>query len=58
LSLVGTSLLQRATDGGDVCAIALGRASPERPKANAAAHPPPAQSSDGIGKALGKLFGR
>jgi uncharacterized protein involved in outer membrane biogenesis len=58
LSLVGTSLLQRATDGGDVCAIALGRASPERPKANTAAHPPPAQSSDGIGKALGKLFGR
>jgi hypothetical protein len=58
LSLVGTSLLQRATDGGDVCAIALGRAPAERPHANTTTHPPAAQSADDVGKALGKLFGR
>jgi AsmA family protein len=58
LSIVGTSLLQRATDGGDACAIALGRAAVEHPHAGTATHPPSAQASDGIGKALGKLFGR
>jgi uncharacterized protein involved in outer membrane biogenesis len=58
LSILGTSLLQQATDGGDACAIALGRAPAEHPRAGTASHPPPAQAPDGIGKALGKLFGR
>ena len=59
LSLVGTSLLQYATDSGDACAIALGRAPAERPRTgNAPARPATSQPADGIGKALGKLFGR
>ena len=58
LSIVGTSLLQQATDGGDACAIALGRA-PDRSRAgSAAARPATPQPADSIGKALGKLFGR
>jgi hypothetical protein len=59
LSLVGTSLFERATDGGDVCAIALGRAPAERPRADKPSTRQAApQPADGIGKALGKLFGR
>jgi hypothetical protein len=58
LSILGTSLLQQATDGGDDCAIALGRAPAERPRAGTTSRQPAAQPSDGIGKALGKLFGR
>jgi uncharacterized protein involved in outer membrane biogenesis len=60
LSIVGTSLLQQATDGGDVCAIALGRAPAEHPRAEkpSARQTAPQQPADGLGKALGKLFGR
>ena len=58
LSILGTSLLQQATDGGDACAIALGRAPAERPRAGTTSRQPAAQPSDGIGTALGKLFGR
>jgi AsmA family protein len=60
LSIVGTSLLQQATDGGDVCAVALGRAPAERSRAEkpSAHQKAPQQPADGIGKALGKLFSR
>jgi len=64
LSVLGTSLLAKATDGGAPCDVALGR----QPGAPAAgdkaaqqgprAAPAPAATANDLGKALGKLFGR
>ena len=58
LSVLGTSLIAKATANEDVCGIAAGRVAPPAPsadaKAQSAARPATPQE---IGKALGKLFG-
>ena len=58
LSVLGTSLIAKATADEDVCAIAAGRAAPAA-NSNAQTQSAPAVNTapNDIGKALGKLFG-
>ncbi|HEY3177958.1 MAG TPA: AsmA family protein [Casimicrobiaceae bacterium] len=57
LSVLGTSLISKATANEDVCAIAAGRGAPAA-SANAQTQNSPATAvPNEIGKALGKLFG-
>ena len=59
LSVIGTSLLAKATDDGNPCEVALGRgAAAGKPAAEAAPPTPVEPVGNAIGKALGKLFGR
>ncbi|HEY2818470.1 MAG TPA: AsmA family protein [Casimicrobiaceae bacterium] len=58
LSMLGTSLIERAAANEDVCAIAAGRAAPAASnKTPAQSASPPPNARNEIGKALGKLFG-
>ena len=58
LSVLGTTLIERAAANEDVCAIAVGRAAAAASNKAPAQKSVPAQvSPDEIGKALGKLFG-
>ena len=59
LSVLGTSLIARATADENVCEVAAGRAAPAAGTNAAATKSSPATSVEqNIGKALGKLFGR
>ena len=58
LSMIGTALIERATDDENVCDVAAGRAKPAASTSTAAQKPSPAAAMpQDIGKALGKLFG-
>jgi hypothetical protein len=57
LSMLGTSLIERAAANEDVCAIAAGRATVSSAKAPAQNPPAGKTVPNDIGKALGKLFG-
>ena len=58
LSVLGSSLISKATANEDVCAIAAGRASARAsPNTPSQSPSPPNAVQNDIGKALGKLFG-
>jgi uncharacterized protein involved in outer membrane biogenesis len=58
LSMIGTALIERASDNENVCDIAAGRAKPAAAASGAAPKSSPAaEVPQDIGKALGKLFG-
>ena len=57
LSVLGTSLIAKATADEDVCAMAAGRAAPAANSNAQTQHAPAANTApNDIGKALGKLF--
>ena len=61
LSVLGTTLFERVTDAENACDVALGRKPAQSASTGAASKAPAAPAAalpNGIGKALGKLFGR